>query len=91
MRSPAIYIFSLFSRDLSVTAGPVVNGESSTFHNQMSSNEKFGDSYEQLRVSPEDSEENENEYSGSGIVKDDDKNLTYLIPRQLMLCQIQPT
>lgn len=64
--------------DLGATAGPVVNGESSTFHNQMSSNEKFGESYEQL--SPEDSEDNENEYSGIGIVKDEDKNLTDLIP-----------
>lgn len=64
--------------DLSETAGPVANGESSRFQNQMSSNEKFGESCEQL--SPEDSEDNENEYSGLGIVKDEDKNLTDLIP-----------
>ena len=64
--------------DLSATAGPVVNGESSTFRNEVSSNEKFGESYEQL--SPEDSEDAESEYSGIGISKDEDKNITDLIP-----------
>lgn len=63
-------------QDLSATAGPVVNGESSTFFNHLSGNEKFGENYEQ--PSQEETDETENEYSGIGIP--DDKNLTDLIP-----------
>lgn len=64
-------------QDLTATAGPVVNGESSTFLTQLSTNDKFGETFEQT---PEESEEMENEYSGLGISKEEDSNSTDIIP-----------